>query len=80
MGGSRGHCKNDLLGSIAMQDYCVACGTPVPEGQMVCYECLNEYGLEQPQHGESVEEGDLLCHQEDEMDCIIEQNETSETP
>lgn len=48
MGRPRGHCENDLLGGLAMEDYCVFCGNPVPEGQMVCYECLHKYGLEQP--------------------------------
>lgn len=64
MGRPRGHCENDILGGIAMQDYCVACGNPVPEGQMVCHECLNKYELEQPRRREPVEEGDLLCRQE----------------
>lgn len=64
MGRPRGYYKNDLLGGVVMQDYCVACGNPVPEGQMVCYECLNQCGLEQPQRREPIEEGDLICHRE----------------
>lgn len=80
MGRPRGHRKDDLLGGLAMEDYCVVCGNPVPEGQMVCYECLHKYGLEQPQHREPVEEGDLLCHQEDEMGCTVKQSEDSEMP
>lgn len=68
MGRPRGHCENDILGGIEMQDYCVACGNLVPEGQMVCYECLNKYGLEQSQRREPVEEGDLPCRQETESE------------
>ena len=68
MGRPRGRRKDDLLGGIAMEDYCVVCGNSVPEGQMVCYECLHKYGLEQPQYRESVEEGDLLCHQSEDSE------------
>ena len=63
-----------------MEDYCVACGNPVPEGQMICYECLNKYELEQPQRREPVDEGDLICQQENETGCSGRPSETSEMP